>query len=93
MSVFVDGMKANHGRMVMCHMIADTHEELISMASKIGVDTKWIQSAGTYREHFDICKSKRALAITVGAISISRQSLGRMLMSRRTEAPAPPKGL
>ena len=41
MTVYVDDMKAKFGRMIMCHMIADTDEELHTMASKIGVKLKW----------------------------------------------------
>ena len=55
--IIVDDMKAPFGRMVMCHMMADTTEELLAMADKIGVDRKWLQAAGTKREHFDICLS------------------------------------
>jgi hypothetical protein len=35
-------MRAPFGRMIMCHMFADTTEELNDMADKIGVAGKWI---------------------------------------------------
>jgi hypothetical protein len=69
-SVYVDDMRAPFGRMVMCHMIADSTEELNAMADRIGVARRWIQSAGTHREHYDVCKEKRALAVQHGAIEI-----------------------
>lgn len=71
MPVYVDGMKAKFGRMVMCHMIADSTEELLEMADKLGVQRKWIQYSGTGREHIDICMTKKALAIKFGAIEAS----------------------
>jgi len=80
--VYVDDMKAVFGNMKMCHMIADTHEELIEMVDRIGVQRKWIQSRGTYREHFDICLSKRKLAVENGAREVTRRELGRLLMER-----------
>lgn len=84
MSVYVDDMKARLGRMIMCHMIADSSEELREMAKKIGVPDKWIQKAGTYQEHFDICLAKRIEAISNGAIPINVFQLGRKLRERRT---------
>lgn len=86
MSVYVDNMKAKFGRMVMCHMIADSTDELLAMADKIGVARKWIQAAGTHREHFDVCQSKRLAAIEAGAVEVSQRELGLMLRKRRLAA-------
>lgn len=83
MSVYVDDMKAKFGRMKMCHMIADSHSELLAMAEKIGVATRWIQKRGTPHEHFDICLSKRAMAIKLGAKEVTTMELGRILHARR----------
>lgn len=83
MTVYVDDMKACFGRMVMCHMMADTTDELLSMADKIGVRRKWIQKAGTDHEHFDICTSKRAIAVKLGAHEVTMRDLGRLIHARR----------
>jgi uncharacterized protein DUF4031 len=80
--VYVDNMSAPFGRMVMCHMIADTTEELLNMVDKIGVQRKWIQDAGQYGEHFDISLTKKKLAIAAGAKEITMMELGRMLAKR-----------
>lgn len=53
----------------MCHMIADTPAELSAMAERIGVDPKWFQSHAS-TPHFDIAKSKRALAVAAGAVEL-----------------------
>lgn len=82
MSVYVDDMKAKFGRMTMCHMIADSTTELLAMARIIGVNAKWIQDAGSYREHFDVCMSKRKLAVAAGAQEITRVELVRKLKQR-----------
>lgn len=68
--------------MKMCHCIADTREELIAMMKRIGVNVKWIQSKDTNREHFDICFSKRALAIKYGAKEIGMRELSTMTNER-----------
>jgi hypothetical protein len=80
--VYVDDMRAPFGRLVMCHMVADSSEELLAMADKIGVQRKWIQKAGTYREHFDICLAKRALAVKNGAVEITLKELGRRSLEK-----------
>lgn len=80
MAVHVDDMKAPFGRLIMCHMVAETDRELRDMAAKIGVNQRWHQG-----DHFDICQSKRALAIKHGAVEITQRQLGvMMLLKRRT---------
>jgi hypothetical protein len=69
--VYVDESIWPYGRMMMCHMVADSRAELDEMADKIKVPRKWIQHAGTDREHYDICKSKRALAVAAGAKEVT----------------------
>ncbi len=78
MSVYVDNMRAPLGRMVMCHMVADSEDELHEMARKIGVARRWFQG-----DHYDICLAKRAIAIGFGAIEVSRMDLGRKVIAER----------
>lgn len=75
MAVYVDDARLPFGRMVMCHMMADTTEELHAMADRIGVARRWIQFPGTYREHYDIALSKRKLAIAAGAREVDNAFL------------------
>ena len=83
MSVYVDEPDKPYGRMVMCHMIADSHEELMDMVGCMSLRRNWIQDEGTYREHFDICKSNRALAIAFGAIELSNRELYQKVRRKR----------
>lgn len=78
MSVYVDDMQAPYGRMIMCHMIADTDAELHAMADRIGVARRWFQ-----RDHYDICLAKRAQAVAYGAIEIGRRQCARIVVARR----------
>lgn len=87
MSVYVDSAKIAYGRMKMCHMLADTSQELAEMANKIGVKQKWIQYAGTPKEHFDICASKREKAVLLGAIEIDNKRLAELLKAKRETKP------
>lgn len=89
MTVYVDDMRAPYGRMVMCHMIADTTEELHAMASAIGMNLRWVQDAGTHREHFDVALTRRAHAVQLGAKEISRHELAQIIYARRAGPPVP----
>lgn len=80
--VYIDNFNAPYRGMKMCHMIADTTDELLAMADQIGVQRKWIQDAGTYNEHFDICQSKKAKALQLGATEVTLMQLGRILVKR-----------
>lgn len=83
MTVYVDDMFASYGRMKMCHMIADTHQELVDMADAIGLNRKHIQYPGTWLEHFDVSKGYRLRAIELGAKPITQRELGSRIRDRR----------
>ena len=73
MAVYIDNYNAKFGRMIMCHMIADTKEELFEMVDKIGIQRRWCHNG----DHFDVCKSKKKLAVQNGAIELSVIDLAR----------------
>jgi len=91
MAVYVDDMRAPFGRMIMCHMLADSDDELHAMADRIGVARRWHQKAGTYQSHYDIALSKRSLAVAHGALEIDRQGVANLLRTKRLAASAGPK--
>lgn len=77
MSVYVDNERNRFGRMVMCHMFADTPAELHDMATRIGMRRAWYQTPdGPNRASFpryDVCLMRRAKAIQMGAIEVDRR--------------------
>lgn len=76
MAVYVDDMRAPFGRMVMCHMMADSLDELHEMADRIGVDRKWFQGPPEhFYPHYDVALSKRALAVGFGAVEVTGREL------------------
>jgi hypothetical protein len=84
-TVYVDDMQAPFGNMVMCHMIANTDDELHAMADRIGVARRWFQG-----DHYDIALSKRALAVKEGAREITWRDAAMMMRARRRGEPLPP---
>jgi len=73
MPVYVDRARNGFGRMIMCHMIADTPNELHAMADRIGVARRWFQQPPKASFwHYDIAQSKRELAVAAGAIDCER---------------------
>lgn len=84
MGVYVDDAVHGYGRMLMCHMIADTAEELHRMAERIGIARRHYQSpAKVSFPHYDICKSKRAEALKAGAVEIDRRYLGQYMKNTK----------
>lgn len=71
--VFVDNYNKKFGRMIMCHIIADTDEELYTMIDKISVKRKW-----KHNDHFNICINKKRLAIENGAVEILTLELAKI---------------
>jgi len=81
--VYIDNVNLPYGRMIMNHMVADTQEELFEMVDKIGVQRKWIQDKGTYREHFDVSLEKKKLAIKYGAKDVGNSEMGCILSKKK----------
>lgn len=82
MAVFVDKGRITYGRMKMCHMLADTLDELHAMADKIRIKRKWFQNKKT--PHYDICQVKRKLAIESGAIEADRKKIVELIRKYRS---------
>lgn len=83
MAVYVDDMEAPYGRMKMCHIIADSVDELHAMADTIGVARRWYQAPPKHSSHYDIALTKKALALAAGAIPITWRQAGAMNARRR----------
>ncbi len=86
MTVYVDNLYLHPmgqlGQMKMSHLIADTEEELHTMADKIGVARRWFQRKPS-GDHYDISIAKRHLALRFGAIEVSVRTLALMCSNRR----------
>ncbi len=87
MTVYVDKLQSQPYGGAVCHMIADTHDELIEMADQINLRRKWLQYPGEAREHFDVSLRKRALALKHGAVEIEWRELGEKMGFRRETQP------
>lgn len=88
MTVYVDGAVNSFRRMKMCHMVADTPDELHNMAAKIGMRRNWYQDPMSPRvsfPHYDVCRTRRALAVKLGAQQVSRHELAAFM--KRIRAP------
>lgn len=69
MTVYVDDVRHPFGRMVMCHMWADSLCELLAMADQIGAAREWLQKPPKASWiHFDISISMKTKALRAGAI-------------------------
>lgn len=77
-SVYVDSGKWKFGRMKMCHMMSESLDSLHAMAEKIGINRKWFQSNAS-TPHYDICQSKRVLAIQHGAKEADRSKVVELI--------------
>lgn len=70
-SVYVDTERNRFGRMIMCHMFADSLGELHFMAELLGMKRQWFQPLSF--PHFDVCLMRRKRALELGAIEVNRR--------------------
>lgn len=74
MAVYVDNAANQLGRMVMCHMFADTADELHRMAAAIGMRRGWYQGPDRASfPHYDVCLMRRKRAVMLGAVQVDRR--------------------
>ena len=72
MAVYLDGARNRFGRMIMCHMIADSEAELHETAERIGMRRDWFQPRSF--PHYDVCLMRKARATELGASVLDRRS-------------------
>ena len=83
MPVYVDSERNEFRRMVMCHMIADTLDELHAMADRIGMRREWFQPYS--HPHYDLSLTKRAEAVKAGAVELGRREFVAVMRRVRAE--------
>lgn len=77
MSVYVDALH-NYGWRLgpSCHLVADTLDELHAFAKRIGLRRAWFQSGR--KPHYDLTASRRAVAVSLGAVEVTDRDVARI---------------
>lgn len=86
MTVYVDEQKMHIGRSLCCCMFADSIEELHAMARALGLGG-WAYQKGDKLAHYNVCLTKRAKAIKLGAVEVDaewRRARIRQAMEKRS---------
>jgi hypothetical protein len=79
-TVYVDASFIPYRGMKMSHLAATTDGELHAMADRIGVARRWHQKPPRVSySHYDICASKRVLAVEAGAVEVTTRELVTIL--------------
>lgn len=75
--IYVDSLMHNGWKYgPNCHMFADSEQELVEFAVKIGMQAGWLQR--TKFIHFDLTARRRLDAIKSGAVEITGEQLWTM---------------
>lgn len=83
MPVYVDNAKKPMGRMIMCHMVASSLDELHAMALHLELKPIWFQNKKI--PHYDICLKNRTRAINAGAIPVRSVDIVLMFQAGKIE--------
>ena len=79
MAVYVNKLRRRFGGLSLCHLLADSLDELHAMATRIGLEPSLFNRDRI--PHYDLSLTKRREAISAGAVEIDRQQLA-VLMQR-----------
>jgi hypothetical protein len=74
-AVYIGTLEYAYNGMLMSHLASPNIEALHEMAAKLGI-RKWFQDDDKHlHPHYDVCKSKKKLALQLGAIEIDDREL------------------
>ncbi len=80
--IYVDNAFKKYKGMIMCHLVADTLNELHNFANdKLGCKASWFQDKKF--PHYDIPLSKRKITVKYGAWEITTKELVRIIKKQR----------
>jgi hypothetical protein len=70
------------------HLVSDLHgeegtRELVAFGARLGMRERWLQSRGTYREHFDLFGRLVDDARAAGAVELNRRDFVGILRAKR----------
>ena len=87
MSVYVDEMtvclKSEHWPYShVCHLVADSVEELHVFAGRLGLKRAWFQDR-LYLPHYDLTIGKRLNAVRLGAIALDQSQFAEFMRKNR----------
>lgn len=83
MAVYVDDARNPFRGHLMCHMIADTLDELHAMADAIGMERRWFQPRSF--PHYDLPQAQRRAALDHGAIPVDRRGIVHVMRRLRAD--------
>jgi Protein of unknown function (DUF4031) len=96
MAVWVDDMRrpATLGPVTSewSHLMADSTDELVAFAGTLGLEARWVQYPGTWKEHFDVSEETRLRAVASGAEEVTLRELTMRARARRRSAQPSPLG-
>jgi hypothetical protein len=81
--VYIDDAQIAYRGMLMCHMWADTDDELHAMAQRLGLRRAW-HDGDAILSHYDVCLSKRRLAVKLGAKLVDSSFLKQRIRLARS---------
>jgi hypothetical protein len=67
------------------HLLADTHDELVAFADRLGLKPEWIKKAGLPTEHYLVADIKRDGALRMGAIPMKSSEVLALVVAKRSE--------
>ncbi len=68
-----------------CHLIADSEDELLAFALRLGMRRAWLQRDRGV-PHFDLTAARRARALELGAVELDRAGFVHKLREVRAAA-------